>query len=392
MNYQKKNLLGLTEKINTLRATLALRLIAVAVVVLTLPGRAVLPLWMAEWYRLISYPLFLYNIAFLVFHRKIAIFLQEHPSVLLIDLFIAIGILQIGGGWRSSYFLYTLTTIMLFTIFDRRRKVYISSFILAVAAIIKDPAGELPSMEIFDVTNWDMRVGAALFYIAAGCILGYFSSLLDRLEVLSEAKIEETRKRTAMEEKMRLALDLHDGVKSKITAVLLVLKPLLKKVNSCEQDIDDELRRLWRWMNYLQTALNRVVDSLKSETQVNTSSCNVVTLAEEEARIAEGMTGFSWRVVCNPGKIYALRGAQHSLVKFFSEALMNSWKHSGTTSGTIELRNSDKSITVIVSDNGTGFTYSDDGNTETTGLKSLKYRARELNGDLCIETAQGKAD
>ena len=76
-----------------------------------------------------------------------------------------------------------------------------------------------------------------------------------------------------------------------------------------------------------------------------------MTLAEEEARIAEGMTGFSWRVLCNPREIYVPINTEQPLVKFFSEALMNSWKHSGITSGTIELRNSEQSITVIVSDN-----------------------------------------
>ena len=390
MNYYKKTLLGLTEKRDTLRATLVLRLIALVLVVVALPARTVLPMWMAEWYRLIFYPLFLYNVAFLVFHSKVATFLQKHPSVLLIDLSIAIGILQIGGGWRSSYFVYTLTTIMLFTIFDRRRGAYASSIILAAAAIIKDPAGGLPSLEIFDATNWDIRLGAALFYIAAGCILAYFSTLLDKLEVLSEAKIEETRKRTAMEEKMRLALDLHDSVKSKITAMLLVLKPLLKRTDSCEQDVDDELRRLWRWLNYLQTALNHVVDSLKSEAHVSTSSCNVVALAEEEAKIAGGMTGLPWRVLCNPREIYVPIKTKQSLTKFFTEALMNSWKHSGATTGVIELSCSGESITIVVSDNGKGFAYSDSGDTETTGLESLKYRARELNGNLNVETAPGR--
>lgn len=390
---KKETLFGPREKINTLRATLLLRAAAILFVLVAWPVRGALPPWMTEWYWLISFPLLLYNSAFLIVHKKITSFLQKHPSALFMDLVMAIGILQIGGGWRSSYFVYTLTTIMLFTLFGGKRGAYLSSLILAAASIAKDPAGGLPSLrtlETFNTTNWDMRVGAALFYMAAGCILAYFSTLLDRLEGLSRTRIEETRKVVAMEEKVRLALDLHDSVKSKVTAVLLVFKCLLKRSKSGAQNIDDELQHLWRWLQYLQGELNHVMDSLKSEVDASASSCDLVALAEEQARMAEGMAGFSWRVLYPPGEMHVPLKDRGSLVRFFSEALMNACNHSRATSGTIELGCSGNSITVIVSDNGRGFSYSDREDAETTGLTSLKYRARELRGELVVETAPDK--
>jgi signal transduction histidine kinase len=386
----KEATLGFTEISNILLGTLLLRLASVVVVILTLPARQALPQFMAQWLHLISYPLLFYNLMLLIFHKKTAIFLQKHPLVLFIDLFIAVGILQIGGGWRSSYFGYTLTSIMLFTIFGERRGSYTSSVILAVAAMIKDPSGELPSLEVFDVSTLDMRLGAVLFYIMAGLILGYFSTLLKTLELLSKAKVEETRKLSAMGEKTRLALELHDGAKQMVSAMLLKLNPLIKKTKSVQEDIADELRWHWRGMNYLQSELNQVMDALRGKDHVGRSTCNIVTIADEEARIAEVMTGFSWKALSESSEILLPSTSELPLRRFCSEALMNAWKHSGVTTGTIEARCSGGSVIIAITDNGRGFNDSDIENKGTAGLKSLKHRAEALKGDLAIETAPGK--
>jgi signal transduction histidine kinase len=217
----KNTMLGFTETGNIFLAALLYRVVSVILVIFTLPIRTTLPLWIIEWFRLVSYPLLVYSLASLIFYKKAAALLHKYPFILFVDLSIAVGIIQIGGSWRSSYFGYTITTIILFTIFKGRMGAYISALILTIGAIIKDPSGGLPSLEVFFVNDWDMRMGAALIYITAGLILGYFSTLLKKLEILSKTKVEETRKLTAMEEKARLVLELHDGAKQMVTAMLL---------------------------------------------------------------------------------------------------------------------------------------------------------------------------
>ena len=386
----KKTLLELTQKIDILRATLLLRLVLVTAVLIICPVRSTLPHWMGKCFQNISYPLFFYNMVFLIFHKKIAAFLQKYPIILLLDFSIAVGILQIGGGWRSSYFVYTLTTIMLFTLFYNQKGAYFTSITLAIVAFIKNPAKGLPSIKIFNVSNWDMRIGAALFYIVAGCILGYFKTLIDKLEVLSKEKIEETRKVTMIKEKMRLALDLHDSVKSKITAILLVSKSLLQKKNLSEENIDNELHRLWKWLNYLQNELDHVMASLKSEDNEIKTNCNLLTTIQEEVTIIESLTGFSWKILSGSNKVYLPLKYKQPLVKFFNEALMNSWKHSGSTRGTVELKCQNNLATIIITDGGRGFIYQNGAMIKSTGLNSLKHRAKELNGVLTIETSPGK--
>lgn len=387
---KNNSLLGFTDNSRLLLVTLIYRVVAVVLVILTLPIRPTLPAWMLEWFGRISSPLLLYSLLLLIFHKKAAPLLSRYPRLLYADLLLSAAIISIGGSWRSSYFGYTITTIILFTIFIGRRGAYISALTLTAAAVIKDPSGGLPAMEVFFVSNWDMRMGAALVYITAGVILGYFRTLLEDLEEMSRAKVEESRKRAAMEEKTRLALDLHDGTKQMVNAMILKMNPLIRKLQPSHDEIADELRWLWRGMNYLRSEFDQVMDMLKREKPEDGSSRALFLIAEEEARTVEVMTGFLWQVSSAPREIEVPLRSHLPLRRFLSEAMMNAWKHSGTTNGTITIRSVGASASIIIADQGKGFTHPATKNRGTTGMQSLHHRAQELKGRLVIETAPGE--
>lgn len=76
---------------------------------------------------------------------------------------------------------------------------------LALASICKNPLPHGDTVQVFDVTNWDMRLSASLFYVTAGLILGYFSTIVERLNRLSEERIMEARGHGAIKQKLDLA-------------------------------------------------------------------------------------------------------------------------------------------------------------------------------------------
>lgn len=370
--------------------TLLYRVIAVILVILTLTIRPTLPPWMLEWFGRISYPLLVYSIVPLIFHRQTAAFLRRFHHVLYFDLAVSLGIIMIGGSWRSSYFGYTITTIILFTIIKGRIGAYIATAVLTIGAIVKDPSGGMSSLAVFFVDDWDMRMGAALIYITAGLILGYFSELLKRFEAMSRAKIEETRKLAAVAERDRMVLELHDGAKQMVNAMLLKMNPLIKKTNNLPAELASELSWLWRGMYYLQSELEQVMDALKGISQGKRSACDIVSVAKEEAKIAGALTGFFWKVIADAQEAGIPRNGKLPLRKLLSEALMNSWKHSGVDEGIIELVSTGDSVVITITDSGRGFDHSQIENSKTLGLKSLRHRAEEMNGTLAIETAPGK--
>ncbi len=377
---------GLTDINKIFLIILIYRIIMILVAMVTLRFRQTLPEPMIEWFRFISYPLLVYGLLLILLHKIVSGWLQRYPALMLIDLFIGIAILQIGGAWRSSYFGYTFSTIIVFTVFGGKKGAYFSMTMLILTALIKDPTGRLPSLETFFTPNWDMRLGAASFYLVAGLILAYFHTLMQRLEMLSKAEVEKTRKLTQIEEKNRMAFELHDGVKQMVTAMLLKMNPILKNIQSSKDEMAEDLRWLWKGMNYLKNDLNEVMLNLKEDISQESIQCDLVNIAEEEKQLAEVMTGFSWRLLTSLSGLTIPHNLTQNFRRFLSETFINAWKHSGVKEGVIKIENRNGFTAVIIEDQGNGFDYDGNRKLSTSGLNSLKYRSQELGGTLTIKS------
>jgi signal transduction histidine kinase len=383
-----------TQAHHALRATLLLRIFAVLVAAFTLPLRTSLPADMATWYGLIAPPLLGLNLAAIVFTKTLVSFLERHPSWLAVDLAIAVGVIFTGGGWRSSYFEYTLTTVIIFTILARRRGAYLSCAVLAVASLCKNPLPQGDAVQIFDVTNWDMRLGASLFYVTAGLILGYFSTIVERLNTLSEERIVQAREHGAIKQKLDLAFDLHDRLKSKLSAVIMVAGMLAKRPQAVfDAQAAKDVQRLWQWLHYFQGELDRLVRSLKDgkpPAACPNDHINLCDLAREETHILSTMTGFHWSVVSPQEHILVPNALRPALCAFISEALTNSWKHSGVNEGCVDLSCRGSQISMAVVDKGKGFELTKVDKHNASGLTSLARRCEELQGRLDIATSPGQ--
>jgi signal transduction histidine kinase len=383
-----------TQVHHALRATLALRIFALLIAAFTLPVRENLPADIAMMYGRIAPPLLLLNLAWLAFAKPLAGYLECHPRWLAVDLALTVGVIFTGGGWRSSYFEYTLTTVIIFTILAGRRGAYASCAVLALAGICKNPLPQGDAVQIFDVTNWDMRLGASLFYVTAGLILGYFSTIVERLNRLSEERIVEAREHGAIKQKLDLAFDLHDRLKSKLSAIMMVAGMLAKRPQDAfAPQTARDVQRLWQWLHYFQGELDRLVRSLKDE---KPSTCppndmiDLCDLAREETRILSTMTGFLWSVDSPPDPILIPESQRPALCAFISEALTNSWKHSGAGTGRIGLSCQEGRICIQVIDDGKGFEPALVDKPHASGLTSMARRCEELQGRLDIKTSPGQ--
>jgi signal transduction histidine kinase len=377
------------ERKQTFTAVLVYRLAAVVVVAATAGLRETLPLWMRDWIIYAAIPLFFYNLAAFLWRDKLEQILTQYPRLLVLDMFVSFALLEIGGGWRNSYFVYTLSTLLLFTVFLKRPGVWSAAAVFFVFALIRDPTYGLSGIAVFGYTDWDMRAGAALFYVSAGLIFGYFDTLPNRIERLAQDKIDETERAAKREEGERIALELHDHAKSMITALLIRSRSLLRDEQWDETYLRRELEWLWRGMSYLQTELTQLVKALRG--QLPTESCDLAAVVHEGIGIVEDMTGCHWvpATKINEETTLSLR-QRDTLRSFLFEALMNTWKHSGVSAGTIELTRSSDQIVVVIADQGRGFDLEAANRGATLGLKSLHHRAQELGGQMEIMTSPGQ--
>ncbi len=83
-----------------------------------------------------------------------------------------------------------------------------------------------------------------------------------------------------------------------------------------------------------------------------------------------------------------------NVYRIIQESLNNIIKHSGSKRANVEIRKEENKIFIIIEDFGKGFDFADKelqhNFAEGLGLKSITERVRLLNGELNVESAQGK--
>lgn len=189
------------------------------------------------------------------------------------------------------------------------------------------------------------------------------------------------RQLALVDERERIARDVHDSVIQNLFAIGLTLQGLALRVgagfegtlNELVDRIDgaiDELRRLIFGLRQQPTAgvvhsIQRMLDELGRPSSV-----------ELEVRP-------------DIGSIDAER--MGDLIAMIREATANALRHSGANRIAISLETVDRHLVATVRDNGSGFAYDpSDPSGPGMGLANLRARALRLSGHVAISTEQGR--
>lgn len=389
--HSKQLFLENMENEGAFRWLLLLRLAILLLGLFTNPLRDSIPEQLMRIFEFIGIPLVIYNLLLLAFHKRIANVLTMFPIVQYADLAFSCGIICLGSGWRSTYLGYTISSIILCTIFDKSRGAWVSCALLSIVDLLVDPLSGYSAYS-FDLPTRDLRTGMVIFYMMSGALFWYLSKAIERLHELKQEKLEEIEKSAIMSHKIAVAHDLHDSVRAKMTAVILIAKELVGKHRQFDMAMQTELLKLWRWLNYTQTELSNFVDSLQTPSVLETvQAFDIAVMVQQEVKIVEEMTGFVWNVQANPPVIRCPVEHKSTILRFCSEAITNAWKHSGVYIGTINISEKDGKIVIEIVDEGRGFDQSIQKNGNSLGMKSLARRAHDLHADFSIlsEPAKG---
>jgi signal transduction histidine kinase len=199
--------------------------------------------------------------------------------------------------------------------------------------------------------------------------------------------IKQAEQAAVVEERQRLARELHDSVTQLLYSQVLfagagikVLKkgdlPLIQQhlthIEQAARQALKEMRLLvyeLRPSDYLDEglvgALQRRLDAVEKRTDLNAQLLVHGDLDLDEA-------------------------AEMALYNIAQEALNNILKHSGATSVTIELCAKDGRVVLEVIDNGSGFLFEDKIRSGGMGLTSMQERTAALGGELQILTQPGQ--
>lgn len=194
--------------------------------------------------------------------------------------------------------------------------------------------------------------------------------------------IEKEQMLATMEERNRLARDLHDSVKQQIFAISMNLGAVKPLINS---DLQKAILQVEISSKLAQQALDELSTLINTLRPVQLGDQSLPDALREYVKVWQKQSGVS--VVFRVDGIESGIGqeAEQSLYRVIQEALSNISRHSRATAASVFLTFTSDHLTLQISDNGIGFNKA--LVKQGLGLHSMEERVKELNGTLQMNTS-----
>lgn len=216
-------------------------------------------------------------------------------------------------------------------------------------------------------TDDDRNVVEALSHIAGAAI--QTARLQERLKLVA-----------VVEDRQRIARDLHDSVIQDLFAVGLGLQGLTRRIDDAEtaQLVDDAVDRLDTSVN----ALRRYILELKDTRQPT------LTLDERLQDLVSRMGSAYPSTVRLSIDWMGPTTADDEIIMIVQEALSNSLRHARASWVEVTIADEEHNVVITVEDDGIGFDPSElrDG----LGLSNMRARVERLGGVMAIDSAKGE--
>ena len=194
-------------------------------------------------------------------------------------------------------------------------------------------------------------------------------------------------KLTAVEERQRLARDLHDSVNQSIHSLVLFSETL---ISTLERNNTDRARQIADRLKESARQALKETRLLLYEIQAPASEGSVDLVQALQRRLAtvEQRAGIRAQIVQEGSLEYCPPGWSENLFWIAIEALNNALKHAQAHSMKIVIRSLPQSVDLEIIDDGIGFN-PNQRQSGGMGLQTMRERANQLDGDLAIHSSAG---
>ena len=312
------------------------------------------------------------------FHLRNEVFVRNPNLYFGIQAFLLTVLTSLGSTrWDAFVFLFLLLTIHTALILPgRSATIWIIVYYGIVSGIVL-------------LTRGTAGIYAILFYVSAYILCGYFGyglqqteqareknqKLLDELQA-TQRKLQEL---AVVEERNRLARDLHDSVKQQVFAISMQLsaaRTALSESDRAYQSVVEAERLAQQAGMELTTLINALrPPGLESKTLPG----GIHQYAEEWSR----QNKIEARLKIDPS-ISTGMPTEQALFRVLQEALANVARHSKASKVQIELHLENEHVKLLIEDNGIG--YDAERITKGIGLDSMRERLTAVDGVLEISS------
>lgn len=208
---------------------------------------------------------------------------------------------------------------------------------------------------------------------------------LQRLSTDNAQLAEKAKYSAVVEERQRLARDLHDAVSQQLFAISMT-------ATAVGRTLDKDFEKAKRQIHLIEEM------SSVAQSEMRALLLHLRPVHLEGKRLAQGLLelllelqakvpiAISWDM---DEEIQLSKGIEDHLFRIVQEALSNALRHSKATELDIKLLHPPDGIRLSIRDNGVGFDL-DDKKLASYGLVSMKERVSEIGGTLSVITAPGR--
>ncbi len=259
-----------------------------------------------------------------------------------------------------------------------------------------DIATGLYSSPLTTIVNCVVRLS---FYSLLGVTLVRFGRLQRGLERRAEyrarALAKETAERERLEQEMidisereqrRIGRDLHDGLCQHLTGTALAGHALAETLSSAGRG---EAAGVQKIVDLVEEAIELARGMAKGLHPVEMEAGGLMQALEEFAATTSDIYGVRCRFLCHVPVLVRNPASTTHLYRIAQEAVGNAIKHGGAREVRIILDESERSIRLVISDNGHGFSEPPPGN-RGMGLRIMADRAKMIGGQLTIARNTGR--
>jgi two-component system, NarL family, sensor histidine kinase LiaS len=233
--------------------------------------------------------------------------------------------------------------------------------------------------------DFSVRVGHESSTLETSDEIDRFGEELNEMAAELHALLQTRQELATLEERNRLARDLHDSVKQHLAAAALQIGAAEALLHTSPAAAGASLTEAADLTHLAQRELGSIIFELQP-----------VSLRQQ------GLTEALRQYLAGWSRQFGIQAAlelvgerpfspeiEGALFRFAQEALSNVARHSGATAVTLSLRGDNETIHFTIADNGRGF---DPSVTERRGLglNNMRQRMTDLGGEATITTAPGQ--
>lgn len=263
----------------------------------------------------------------------------------------------------------------------------VTTALVTVRIYVDSPGASLPSILLQGAIWATFGTGMSLWIYSIISQSLKRQGLIEELEKTRNQLAAEERRAGTLEERGRLAREIHDTLAQGFTSVVAHLEAAegtLKPGNEATLRHLDQARRTAR-DNLVEA--RHLVAALRPELLAGSS------LPEALERLTN-----RWSEETDVTAELSVTGDQHSLpqdaqvalLRATQEALANARRHAGAGEVSVTLSYMDDRVALDIQDDGVGFAVDGAGSNGGFGLRSMRERVESLGGSLAVESEPGE--